>query len=69
MCNDLCVRGSDIGVYVDGDPVAYAHPGCPEHSDGLQCAHCEGWGNFAGRDNEESRLTCPMCDGTGSVAA
>jgi hypothetical protein len=36
-CGHLCLRGSDIGVSVPGDPVAYAHPGCPVHG------HCEAY--------------------------
>lgn len=27
----MCLRASDIGVYTVGDPIAYAHPGCPDH--------------------------------------
>jgi len=36
-CGHMCVRGSDIGIGVVGDPVAYAHPGCPIHG------HCEAY--------------------------
>lgn len=36
-CDHLCLRGSDVGVSVPGDPVAYAHPGCPVHG------HCEAY--------------------------
>lgn len=31
-CNGLCHRASDVGVYAPGDPVAYPHDSCPEHS-------------------------------------
>lgn len=27
----MCVRASDIGVPVAGNPIAYAHPGCRDH--------------------------------------
>ena len=67
MCNGICVTASDIGIYAPGNPVAYAHPACPEHGDESYCAHCEGWGNFAGRESESARLMCPMCGGTGVV--
>ena len=30
-CNGICLRASDVGVSVPGDPVARAHDSCPEH--------------------------------------
>lgn len=33
-CNGICMTASDIGLPEYGDTVAYAHPDCPEHSDG-----------------------------------
>lgn len=30
-CNGVCLRASDVGVSVPGDPVARAHDYCPEH--------------------------------------
>jgi hypothetical protein len=56
-CDHLCMRASDVGVYVAGDPVAYEHPGCPVHGSceqyvpsdvvhgcGLRpCANCKGY--------------------------
>lgn len=65
MCTGLCVTAADIGVGVAGNPVAYPYPGCPEHGTDDYCEHCEGWGNFEGRETEEERLICPMCEGTG----
>lgn len=32
-CNGMCLHASDVGVSVDGDPVAYEHRSCPEHGD------------------------------------
>jgi hypothetical protein len=37
-CDGLCVTAADVGVSVPGNPVAYAHPGCPAHDpDGGEC--------------------------------
>jgi hypothetical protein len=36
-CDGLCVTAADVGVDVPGDPVAYAHPGCPAHAPGKEC--------------------------------
>jgi hypothetical protein len=30
-CSGECLRASDVGVGVTGNPVAYAHPHCPVH--------------------------------------
>ena len=38
-CDHLCVYASDVGVDVPGNPVAYAHPGCPAHDPDEVC-HC-----------------------------
>ncbi|EMY33559.1 hypothetical protein D477_014196 [Arthrobacter crystallopoietes BAB-32] len=27
----MCLTASDIGIGVAGDPIAYPHPGCPDH--------------------------------------
>jgi len=35
-CGGPCIRGSDVGVYVKGDPVAYAYPFCEVHGDRLE---------------------------------
>lgn len=32
-CNGYCLRASDHGVPVPGDPVAHAHPDCAAHGD------------------------------------
>ena len=32
-CNGYCLRASDHGVPVAGDPVAHAHPDCAVHGD------------------------------------
>ena len=37
-CDGLCVTAADVGVDVPGNPVAYAHPGCPAHDpDAEEC--------------------------------
>jgi hypothetical protein len=32
-CDGMCVTAYDIGVFVQGNPVAYPHPDCPAHGD------------------------------------
>lgn len=32
-CPGLCVTASDVGVFVEGNPVAYPHSDCPVHDD------------------------------------
>ena len=61
-CNGICVRASDVGVMVAGDPVAYPHPACPVHGDVDWCEHCNGWGSIGGLPRA---FTCPMCGGDG----
>lgn len=31
MSCGMCLHASGIGVDVPGDPIAYIHPGCPNH--------------------------------------
>ncbi len=31
VCSGECLRGTDVGVSIVGNPIAYAHPDCPKH--------------------------------------
>ncbi|MFD1546952.1 hypothetical protein [Nonomuraea guangzhouensis] len=35
-CAGLCVTAYDVGVFVDGNPVAYPHPDCPVHGENAE---------------------------------
>lgn len=32
-CSGMCLTASELGVWVPGNPIAQAHPLCPEHGD------------------------------------
>lgn len=34
-CNGVCLRASDVGVAVHGDPIARAYDSCPEHGSSI----------------------------------
>lgn len=50
----MCLKASDIGVYSAGNPIAYSHPGCPEHGS------CAKFVTGGGRDGAGREL-CADC--------
>lgn len=52
-CGGPCMRASDVGVPVPGDPVAYAHPCCPVHG------HCEKY--VPGEVQSNGHRPCANC--------